>query len=172
MLSQFLCEGGLGPAGEVRPWGWQLLPGSLPKVAVRGGPASPRPPQPSTQTGLGPRLRGAGHLLSELPGRPRSTRGGRPGRLRSSSAGSGFALLLLAPPEEPSASRPRPCLPGCSGRRLRTGQAGGAGDSCHPPPLPWGWAAGHEISSRRWGRGDNPIHLSPPQSGGLKQPAR
>lgn len=146
MLSQFLCEGGLGPGG------WGQRPGCLPEqqcdtaappggqqtslltvAGVRGAPASPRPhrrappapprvPQPLGTAGTC----SGGRRTGQAPREAESA-----AAVNRALARAGERQLSLAGPfiPPPQAARGSGCGP--------EGKAGGAGDSCHPSSRPF-----------------------------------
>lgn len=120
------------------PHSLPLRPSSVPQVGGTRGTSFGR-----RRTSTGQSRADAQRGLSERP--------------PSQSAGFGPALAPPRGPQLPLIKRAlHPSLPGSSGRRLWTGGEGRR--RCRQlssllPPHPCGWAAGHEISSRRWGEG-------------------
>lgn len=155
MLSQFLCEGGLGPVGAGAAAGLSpqvssscdraALPASsrelpLPVASAKGVPASPPPHSLPPCPFSVPQAWGT--LLWELPHQHWSKWGRCPERLSgqplSQSTGFGPALprgeqLSLSGPLTP------PCQAAPGAGCGLAGKAGGAADSCHPPPAPSLW---------------------------------
>lgn len=184
MLPQFLCEGGLGPVGRVQgaaraasqtcsSCGPDALPGGrpdtpsssslLPPHAPAPRPAAPGPSSPQEPEG------------ATRAGQTQQTQQGPREAERAAPVTEHRACTPLCSSGRPSVLLGGPAAGGTGGEgRRRWGQL-----SSLLPPLPRGWAAGHEVGNGRRGRGpgegtgggDNPIHLTPPQSGGLKQPA-
>lgn len=148
-----------GAAGQAPPKG---NPHLLSPGAVGGPPTSPLPfyPDPSSVP-VAQRLGGtAEHLLSELPHRRKSKWSSCPERLSEQPPSQSNGLQpLLFHSEKGNSHKAGPSIPSsqaAQGCRLWTGEEGKRRWrqlSSLLPPLPCGWAAGHEISSRRWGRG-------------------
>lgn len=151
-----------GASREVSANGWPQSPLSCCCQGSTYLPFSPTPFQPyPSSVPVAQRLRGtAEHLLSELPHQCKSKRSSCPERLseQPSSQSNGLQTLFSHTVRKATLIKQalHPFLPGCSGLQAVTGGEGRRRWrqlSYLLPPLPCGWAAGHEISSRRWGRG-------------------
>lgn len=147
MLSQFLCEAGLGPVGRVQgaagaaSWtcsscGPDALPGGaltrLPAPLSSLPTAPPTPPGLLPQGPAAPRNLRASDSRVAPPGQVRRSRG--PERLSGQPPSQSTGLAPLSAHQAGPPSLPLRLIPAAGGTG---GKAGGAGDSCHPSSRPF-----------------------------------